>query len=262
MEYSYEELRDMILEGSLKHEYMSKPIYEFLLYKEAKLRIPNLTVLEFCTTGLKRFHKYKNSHESSIWIKAVWKHKAKERSVFRTPQRAAVAAFATFAVILVIGATANAIGYNLIDLSGELIRNIFPNKTSTDYNGSKIIRTDEPRFYNSMSEMLEAENLTILYPFELPNGYEFTDFRVDNSDEYLELQAYGLEPYISYTVMVGVNIAKDNYSYKENGIEYNIAEMNDGLFQADWSAGTDYYMIVVSDKAILSEIINNLKEKK
>jgi len=32
----------------------------------------------------------------------------------------------------------------------------------------------------------------------------------------------------------------------------------DGLYQADWADGMDYYTIVVDEETILSEIINNL----
>jgi hypothetical protein len=110
-----------------------------------------------------------------------------------------------------------------------------------------------------MSEMIETENLSILYLATLPNGYEFTDFRVTDVGTHLEVRAYISEPHIYFEIEVGTNQVEPNdYSYETNRIKYNTLDMGDGLYLAWWFYNGDYYSIVVDDEAFLSKIIEYL----
>jgi hypothetical protein len=99
-----------------------------------------------------------------------------------------------------------------------------------------------------------------MYPAVLPAGYIFTNFEVTDFGTELEILVYASDPYIAFRVLVGANMIVNDYSHEANGIKYNVSDLGDGLYQAQWTNGTDYYTIVVSDNAILSEIIKNLKE--
>jgi hypothetical protein len=109
-----------------------------------------------------------------------------------------------------------------------------------------------------MTEMLETENLNILYPAVLPNGYNFNDFEVIDIDGQFEIRALSTEPYITFVVELGITFQIENYKHEENGIKYNVLELGDGLYQAEWIDNEDYYWIVVADEAVLSEIIKKL----
>jgi hypothetical protein len=61
-------------------------------------------------------------------------------------------------------------------------------------------------------------------------------------------------------VRLGANIIIDSYSYEINGIKFVVVELDDGLYQAVWSYNEDYYTLVVNDREVLSEIIQNLQE--
>ena len=153
---------------------------------------------------------------------------------------------------------AMALGYDLIDMIWKAIRG--EGNTATDDVGNEVVFTQETRFYNSMEELLETENLDILFPAELPEGYKFTHFEVISSDDDFRVIISATEPYISFVILMGTNITIDDCSHEFNGIRYNIIE-RDGFYQAELVLGTDYYTIAVSDESALSEIIENLKRK-
>ncbi|MDR2572485.1 MAG: hypothetical protein LBD23_19615, partial [Oscillospiraceae bacterium] len=175
---------------------------------------------------------------------------------YKRHKAVAVAAIAVITSVFLI-TVSSALGYSFI----ELIRSAFSSseKFATDNDGNEIILADT-RFYNSIDEMLEAEKLSILFPVNLPHGYNFTDFEITDFNTDLELRIYATNPYIMFIVRIGANNQIESYSYEANGIKYNIVKMDDGLYQAEWNNNEDYYTIAVSDKAILSEIIKNLKE--
>jgi hypothetical protein len=238
-EFACIQLRKLVLNSQLENENIDRAILEALLDYESKLDKPNSTVIKFCKSRLN-------------------KKSSKAKISFRIHKRVAVALIAIFTALVIATVTAAAMGYNVIDLFFGAWR--ANESTNTDNDGNQIIIMGDSRVYNSMSEILGNENLRIFYPTELPLGYSFTNFEIDNSGSQLIVEVTATEPFISFVVMVGANIEIDDYSYEINGMKYNIFEMGDGLYQADFSIGEDYYMIVVDNKTLLSEIIENLKE--
>jgi len=257
-------------------------------------------VVDFCTAGLKRFDKYKGLSDFEIYtsfISGQVERKNIEREVleafyrpkrrfvspisvirvfiedpklfaraigelfvvfYKAHKRVVVAGMVVFSVFTVT-LTASALGYNVVDL----FRSAFSksDKTDTDEDGNQIFLA-ELRFYESIIELLEVENLSILFPAKLPVGYEFTDFIVSEreNDTKTQIQAFATEPYISFVVIIDTDSVMESYHYEANGIEYNILDLGNELYQAEWIYSDNYYTVIVSDKAILSEIIENLKE--
>jgi hypothetical protein len=124
----------------------------------------------------------------------------------------------------------------------------------------EAIHTENFRIYNSIEEMLETEKFNILYPAVLPNRYKITAVEVLDYGDYLEIAATGSEPYIAFVVLVNASNTVDSYSHEVNGVKYNISELGDGLYQAEFIHNDFHYTIAVKDKAVLSEIIENLRE--
>ena len=249
---TYEKLRELLLNGELEHERMSESDYEFLLDNEVEFGDCNETVLDFCTDGLKRFEKYKECLDLSS------KNKKVTIVVHRKLKRFFIAIAAVAVSFSLIIVTVSAMGYDVIGLIRKALNS--PERSATDNRGDGVILSDDIRVYNSMSEMLESENLNILYLAELPRGYKFTDFRITDFGSRLVLGAYASEPYISFEVRIGENRQIENYEYELNGIKYNITK-DDGTYHAEWIFNSDYYTIVVNDKETISEIIENLKER-
>jgi hypothetical protein len=128
----------------------------------------------------------------------------------------------------------------------------------TDGIGNEVAFTDGFRSYSSMNELLIAENLDILFPASLPEGYAFTDFEVIESGGDLRVQMSAMEPFIELVVRIGANIQLDGYDYEINGMVYRVLERGDGLYQADFAYNADYYTIAIGNQTALSEIIENL----
>ena len=284
---SFKELRQMCLDGELEHERMSQRKYEYLMGCEADSHNSEEAIFNFCIEGLKRFEHYKGLEDVEIWGEAIILHskgeyielavmsdyyrlpKESEEQVSEVPlterrrfpkkaKRAIVAVCAIISVLAVITVTAAALGYNVLDLIKKALN--IPDTTVSDDSGNDMIFTGNSRSYNSMTEMLESENLSILYPVELPTGYSFTDYEVVDDGLYFEIKAYATKPHISFIVLIGANFQIDSYGYETNNINYNISELGDGLYKAHWSDNADYYEIVIDDKEILSLIIESLKE--
>lgn len=259
---SYNELRKLVINGEIAHKKLRLPLYEGLLDNEAGLEKPSAVVLEFCVIGMKRFRKYKKKEDAVVLTNAVANRLRKERS----PQKAEKNIFVIprkrrliFAAIIVVLAVVLVGCATFFDFIREILG--LPERTPTNLrDGNEAIRVDGERLYNSMTEMLEIENLNILYPAMLPEGYAFTNFEVIDFGMDLEIRAYTAEPYILFTVRIGADYHIEEHEFEINGIKYNIFDMEDGLYQAYWRNNDVSYVIVVDNKTVISEIIENLKE--
>ena len=268
------ELRELCLNGELNADSMSLSDYERLFDYETDLDEPQSSVLVFCSNGLNKHEAY-GKHLPKPSLESVYeKHeqifggKSAEPKVTPKAKKArrgmkswsGLRWVATIVICIAVGVIASqgvamAMGYDgILDLIKSAIGK--PETTTTDNTGHDMLFTNNTRIYNSMEELIAAENLNIIYPAILPEKYAFTDFRVTDIDSMFEVRAFSTEPHIEFRVEFGVNHQVD-YAYETNGIKYNIDETPSG-YQAWWFYGEDYYWIAVGDKSILSEIINNL----
>ena len=259
---SAKELRKMLLNNTIEAISMGLEEYEKLFEYEIGLEEPDFTVIKFCNKGLAQYKEYNDDIQKPPFERVLQKYneqKAKPVNRRRKTRKAVLIAAALIATMLIAQLVAVAMGYESIIDMGKRIINI-PEKTATDLNGKDIGRSDDFRIFNSIDEILKTENIHFLYPEKLPFGYEFTNFEATDMGDYSEIRVYATEPYIDFRVGIGANIIIDNYTHEANGTEYNIFDMGGGLYQACWVYNADYYTIVVADEAILSEIIENLKE--
>lgn len=244
------ELREMLLNGALDAGLTELEDYERLFDYEAELAEPNIIVFEFCNAGLNQYEKYRTDIQKPPFEQILARYNAQRTSRLK-PLRIIIAA----ALIIIIIAVAAGFAFSGV-FKGLL--NI-PVLETTEYNGDDILRTNDLKIYNSISEMLENENLNILYPVKLPEGYEFANFEIINRGVDIEVRAYNLNPYIDFRINLGENIYIDNYNYEVNNIKFRIDERYNRYY-IFWNTDTDYYMIAADDEAVIYEIINNLKE--
>jgi hypothetical protein len=265
------ELREMCVSGELNADLMSLSDYERLFDYETDLDEPQSSVLIFCSNGLNKHEAY-GKHLPKPSIESVFeKHeqmfggkptepKAKKRRFVPTSRWGRFVATITICItvgLIALQGVAMAMGYdNFVAWIRSALRS--PESVVADSQGVESIFTEGVRFYTSTIGLLETENLDVLFPAMLPEEYGFTNFEVDDSGNHTLILLSATEPFISYGIRIGVNIQLDSYDYEINGICFRILEIGDDLHQADFIYEADYYTIVVGDKDILSEIINNL----
>jgi len=260
---SDDELQQRCIDGELKHSLMAEDEYELLLGHECFNSdiIPSRVVLKFCEVGLKQINQYEKYE--FLFKKAEKKASETEETTIKFVKSKKrtwrfVASVASVCVISVVAVSVFAFGgFNIFDL----IRNAFnsPDGISIDNSGNQGFSSMEKfRSYNSIDELLETENVNILYPTKLPDEYSFTDFMFIDYGTHFELMASATEPHILFVVKIGLNNQIESFTYETNGIKYNVIE-RDGLYTAEWNIGEDYYGMSVSDKATISEIIENLR---
>jgi hypothetical protein len=176
---------------------------------------------------------------------------------YRKRKRLAVGGIAVVSLTLALTITVVAFGDNITEFLRSALN--IEQRTPTDINGDEVVLTDNIRTYNSMSSMLETENLNILYPTMLPDNYEFTNFEVTNFGADFEVRASAVEPHILYIVRIGADNQISHYDYEINGIKFYIVELDERLYQAGWNHNGDYYTAVVGNRAALLEIVENLR---
>ena len=262
-------LREMFLNGNLDADSMELEDFGKLFGYETELGISekNADVLVFCTRGMKRYEQYaedvqlppleelfrefdrRNQQSESVPVKSVKLH--------RKVPRAAIIAAAIITTLLLATATAAAFGYNIVEMFWNAIKS--PQNAATDtLSGNEMRWTEGTRFYGSFEELVETENLNILYPAELPNGYSFTDFRVNNFGEGQQVWVCGVNPFVEFNIYLGVTHEKI-YDYQTNALMYNVFDI-DGRYQAEWNFNNDFYMVAIDNEVALYEIIKNLSE--
>ena len=254
----YNQLRDWILCGRIKHTHMNETVYEYLLEQETEYGRRDSTILEFCTNGLKSYPKYKGYDDVQILWSALRNSTEDVQGDITVVSHAKLRVKRVAFIVAAVISTLILLGFAFPDFARWLL-NIPADKTPTNLNGNVLVRTNDERFYGSMSEMLESEKLNILYPAKLPDGYAFTNFEVIDVGNFIEIKAYAMNPYISFEVEIG-----KSYQYEHdceiNRIKYSVFETGNDKHQAFWSNGIDSYRVIVDDKSIISEIIENLKE--
>jgi hypothetical protein len=270
------ELRGLYFNKKLDQDVMTVEDYEKLLDCEIDLDLEVMDngVINFCTDGMVKFEKYSEYiplppverliHRHNLLLFRERENKRRKQSdsllgagISRRGGKVAVFAIVAALTALLAQGVAFAFGYNSVF---DLIKNAVNSSDRKAVSGNNdVVLKDDSRYYNSMREMLDAENLKILYPSDLTSEYKFTDFRVTDFGGKIEVMARSEEPYITFMVKLGEDIPFDDYEYEENGIKFNIVDIK-GKVQAWWVCDSDYYTIVVSNCETLSEIIKNLKE--
>jgi hypothetical protein len=227
------ELRELFLNGELDSDLMTLSDYERLFDYETDLDEPQSSVLVFCSNGLNQHEAY-GKHLPKPSLESVFeKHEQMFGGKLTEPKAtkarrgmkswsglrwAATIAICVAIATVALQGVAMAMGYdNFVAWIRSALRS--PESVVVDSQGVESIFTKGVRFYNSTEELIETENLDVLFPTMLPEGYGFTNFEVDDSGNHMLILLSATEPLIEFMVSVDANFHIDSFDYKTNGIE-------------------------------------------
>ena len=196
-------------------------------------------------------------------VTALGKYAKKKLAAKRIAVIAAVLAvlLALFSVFSI--ASENAFG-DLLSKMGQSLIDLLDND-SLEYEGITIYKADEVRTYPSLEELLETEELEILYPTWLPNDEKITKvmYLLDGGTERYIFQCnishYSLG--IEIGDIVPEDIKNSSLSKIING--FTVYYSLDGKFVQGYFSCKGYiYSIGADTEEDLFKIIKNLKENK
>lgn len=174
-----------------------------------------------------------------------------------------VALVAAILATLLAGTTVAEVAFdsNINDYLGDFVRG---DEKVVEIDGMTIYRNDDKKIYSSVEELLEAEDLDILYPTQLPEGVRVTRITTGKNfkGEY-DISFYTNDLNVSFRIKTSTSghFIENANAYVHNGITYYIEQRNSVLV-----AGAIYngylYSVSASSKESLFLIINNLKESK
>lgn len=157
---------------------------------------------------------------------------------------------------IVMTATARGMGYDsIVDMGKALFK--LPEKIIAQQNDKEMIYSLDSRSYDTVEDMVAAENLDIIYPRELPNGYVFENIIVVDFGDYLDVTLNSNENYIDMALTTNTTIQIAEYTDEINGIKYNIVNRN-GLYEAYWNLDSNYYKLSCIDKEDLFYTISKI----
>lgn len=129
--------------------------------------------------------------------------------------------------------------------------------------GIEIIKNDYTQKYETIEELLREENLDILYPSSLPDGYQIENIVLKNLDDKSEYIFSFNNSNISFYVTnyFSIDIEKLEYSenYKVSDADFYITQLPDNVFQAITHTNEMEYTIICSNYDELIFILSNMK---
>ena len=210
--------------------------------------------------GAERFDEIadKSFEENVIITDEVDREKPVKRKLWRK-----VALVAAILAVLLVGTTVAAVAFdsNINDYLGDFVRG---DEKVVEIDGMTFYRNDDEKTYSSVEELLEAEDLDILYPTQLPEGVRVT--RITTGKNFKgedDISFYTNDLNVSFKINTSTSghFIENANTYVHNSITYYIEQRNSVLV-----AGAIYngylYSVSASSKESLFLIINNLKESK
>lgn len=192
--------------------------------------------------------------------------KRAEKSVLRrkiTLKKIAIIAAAVILITACSAVVATAFGFDLFKLLG--VAADLPVGESMTVNGITFINHGEPKEYSSIEEMIEKENLDILYPAKLPEGIMIDVVSVNDvtdNGNFIQISTNDKNTSIQIDVMYSEAIIDrgKHEIYKCQDKTFYIFE-NEKCYFAYAYIDNNQYCIQANTHEDLILIIDNLKEK-
>lgn len=238
---------------------------------------PDMSFLNACYEALGKYKDYKNiiSEEdvNEIAGNAYQQYLSAQISNAKPKKRNRIftkvaISFASVCLVLLSSFSVMALamgGYsqawNYISTHVHEILHMDEKKKTVD--GIEIIKSDYTQKYETIEELLREENLDILYPSALPNGYQMEKIVLKNSDdksEYIFLfNTSNINFYV--TKYFSIDIGKLEYLeiYKVCDADFYITQLPDNVFQAIAHVNEMEYTIICSNYDELVLILSNMK---
>lgn len=164
---------------------------------------------------------------------------ARRRVLF--PNLTGAKRIAVVAAVCVVFAATLAQGISMTFVDDKLVV-WFRELMSSDGN-KHVVFFNEIREYGSVEELIEAENVDILFP----TNQRFERFEAYNIGDILHIVITTTEPFVRFSVDINAGIIVEQYF-----VEW------DGFYQVGWTENGNYYRVLTTDSLLLSEIIENL----
>lgn len=201
----------------------------------------------------------------------IGKDRKKGKKSKKKSKKRAVAAVATVAIITtllfaVVSVAAHNQGYsNAWEFITENIKQILNlNAGETmESDGITFVKGEDAVSYASMEELIEAEQIDILYPANLPNDIRVTKIMQNNiSEDHAVLSFVFNDSNLNLSVSNVQNINQNDIStqekYKTNSMTFYIFHKADGSYQAIGQDEKYEYRIIYNDYDVLVLILNNM----
>jgi len=245
-EFSYAELRELLLCGELEHEFMTDEDYADIIENELEQVNPSIDVLDLCVEGLSQYEEYKALKDMKIDLNTIFLEKPdKNKKIINTRAvKAALIAAIIIVFMLVSQLISLAFGFNLFGYifnwgDEKVYIEAIPNGEASDF-------TVIPEYF--MYENIDAvpnEYLSYI-PKNIQSDYIFAEASyLDAGEGFIFLIAYSGHPdiYLTLNVNNSINttIEKDDEHFEEyivSGITYTLYKnldyykalwLNDGL---------------------------------
>lgn len=175
-------------------------------------------------------------------------------------KRTALVAAAVLILMTSTAAIAGALGFDIYKYISEIVRE--PEGTEINVDEFTFYHNGEVKQYASVEEMIENENLDIMYPARLPDGVRINKIYLTT-----EINGNRIIQIITNDVNVNYNIEFSNApieSYSQEIIEYQGIEFHikhEEPYSASFLYKNNKYCISATTKEDLILIIENLREK-
>ena len=184
----------------------------------------------------------------------------KRKTHFKFKRPAMISVIAIIMTILSLTVAAHVSGYkNFIEM-GKAIFDYAEKKWFTINNNETFIYSSEIRYYKTIEEMIEAENLDIVYPRSLPDGYIIDEISVTDMGEFKEIRLMSslIQPKkFVFTIDINRDIKQSENLERIGNIDCYIGE-NNSMFYAVWSIDKNHYRLSCENKNDLISIIKNI----
>ena len=127
-----------------------------------------------------------------------------------------------------------------------------------------LIKNDEAVAYPSIEELLEKENLDILYPAELPDDVQITKISQQIiAEDFILYSIHFTDTELSMAISSKITVSEEDLMQYEQYISadttFFIAQTSDGMFQAIGHYDGAQYLICSKNYNMLLFIIDNMK---
>jgi len=156
--------------------------------------------------------------------------------------------------------TASAFGFNVFEYFREVIGLSAGEKV--DKGTVTLINRGEAKEYDSIEELLEAENINILYPSVLPEGIEIESVRISEDTNGECIKIFTNNSQVNIAIYAGRtptdSTFEDSEVFELNGIKFCV---NEELVSAYCYHNNCFYSIQANNYENILQMIDNIKEK-
>ena len=269
-----QEIKEMINVGNIEIEQLGASALRKLMNYEVDMLCfgeGDLELIDKCSELLDEIDPVPMSSEEFM---NIIRRNEKERitiiedgaSYNRVPQKRFVLkriAIVAAAVVILIASTvsvAAAFGFDVFKYISQIVR--APEGTESNFEEFTFYKNNETKKYSSIEQLLEDEELDIMYPTKLPEGSIIKSIRINiesNEKETVQIVTNDIDTNIQIGLSSNQIITNRTETIEINGIKYYIQKGD--LVSASCYLNNNTYYISAKTLDDVIFIIDNMKEK-